>query len=399
MNSNLLSFLQVSGARFWGLFKKLCGTPENFFKSCFVHNYCPVAFLTKTGRNITPPQLPAAVLNKLNATCDEALIEIMRLLQTRLVVAIGKFVQQRVEIILKRNSIDTIRVETIMHPSPVNPAANKGWEEVVIKQLKKIGVMENLCLVQPLPVDNNPMESPTDSAQSPFLQSEEHSASSPFTQNEDSIGHSPYSQTESQSIASPYVSSDRQPVSSPYAQNDGQKESSPYSQNEATGQWPYSQSDGQNNSVPYTQGQGQTRSSPYSQSVGYSTIVENLNNEPGKHSPQQIRQLFHSESNCSDTSDKLVPSRPGSVHSEDHGVHTTTSCLNSERPSPYPELSKSWSPHSQSPAPNLETENFLKAKDGPITPQLDNSSAGISQIGPDTQTENHLPSTEITAPC
>ena len=35
----------------------------------------------------------------------------------------------------------TIRVESILHPSPVNPTANKGWRDVVHKQLSDLGLM------------------------------------------------------------------------------------------------------------------------------------------------------------------------------------------------------------------------------------------------------------------
>lgn len=48
---------EVSGKRFWGLFKNICQIPENFFKNCYVHNYCPLAFLTSTGLNVTPNEL------------------------------------------------------------------------------------------------------------------------------------------------------------------------------------------------------------------------------------------------------------------------------------------------------------------------------------------------------
>lgn len=45
---------EQSGMKFWGLFKELCGTPERFFKSAFVYNYCPLAFMDNKGKNITP---------------------------------------------------------------------------------------------------------------------------------------------------------------------------------------------------------------------------------------------------------------------------------------------------------------------------------------------------------
>ncbi|KAG5836201.1 hypothetical protein ANANG_G00252080 [Anguilla anguilla] len=51
---------EVSGTRFWGLFRRLCGEPAAFFRRCFVHNLCPLAFLNAAGRNLTPAELPLA---------------------------------------------------------------------------------------------------------------------------------------------------------------------------------------------------------------------------------------------------------------------------------------------------------------------------------------------------
>lgn len=48
---------EVSGQRIWGLFRNICGTPENFFKSAFMYNYCPVAMLKGNGGNITPSEI------------------------------------------------------------------------------------------------------------------------------------------------------------------------------------------------------------------------------------------------------------------------------------------------------------------------------------------------------
>lgn len=45
---------EQSGLRFWSLFKSMCETPERFFKHAFVYNYCPLAFMGNTGKNITP---------------------------------------------------------------------------------------------------------------------------------------------------------------------------------------------------------------------------------------------------------------------------------------------------------------------------------------------------------
>lgn len=52
---------EQSGKRFWGVLEELCGDPENFFHHCFVYNICPFAFLTATGRNITPPEIKVLI--------------------------------------------------------------------------------------------------------------------------------------------------------------------------------------------------------------------------------------------------------------------------------------------------------------------------------------------------
>lgn len=49
--------VEQSGQKFWGVIEEICGTPENFFKNCFIHNICPLAFLGKSGKNITPAEL------------------------------------------------------------------------------------------------------------------------------------------------------------------------------------------------------------------------------------------------------------------------------------------------------------------------------------------------------
>lgn len=54
---------EVSGRRLWGLFKDLCGSPENFFQNAYMHNYCPLAFLDAKACNITPAELKAISLS------------------------------------------------------------------------------------------------------------------------------------------------------------------------------------------------------------------------------------------------------------------------------------------------------------------------------------------------
>ncbi|PNF24149.1 hypothetical protein B7P43_G00591 [Cryptotermes secundus] len=86
---------EVSGRKFWGLFQNLCRDPDIFFQQAFVYNYCPLAFMTNSGKNITPTELKASERRLLNEICDKALHDVLLLLQVEMIVAIGKFAEAR----------------------------------------------------------------------------------------------------------------------------------------------------------------------------------------------------------------------------------------------------------------------------------------------------------------
>ena len=167
---------EVSGTRFWGLWKELCGSPHVFFRNCFVHNYCPFCFMNKDGKNITPPSLRGPVKQALQQICDRALLDVINLFGVQWVVGVGKYGADRAKAILKinftastgqskkvsnskrnpNNGVETfilhptdhhdvpreVHVCSIMHPSPINPAANKGWAEEVTSQLTEFGILD-----------------------------------------------------------------------------------------------------------------------------------------------------------------------------------------------------------------------------------------------------------------
>ncbi|XP_071103116.1 single-strand selective monofunctional uracil DNA glycosylase-like [Haliotis cracherodii] len=135
---------EVSGRRFWGFFRNLCGSPDTFFTNCFVYNMCPFAFMSDTGKNITPPQIESRTLQRINAACDKALLEVLKLLDITTIVGVGKFAYNRARTVLRGSGIDSIRTECIMHPSPINPAANKGWSDIVKKQLQELDLMDTI---------------------------------------------------------------------------------------------------------------------------------------------------------------------------------------------------------------------------------------------------------------
>lgn len=134
---------EVSGARFWGLFRKLCGEPALFFQHCFVHNLCPLIFMNASGKNLPPPELLKAERDALLALCDSALCQAVEALGVSMVIGVGKVAEQQARRALSAAGI-TVRVEGIMHPSPRNPQANKGWEEIAKAKLAELGVLSML---------------------------------------------------------------------------------------------------------------------------------------------------------------------------------------------------------------------------------------------------------------
>jgi single-strand selective monofunctional uracil DNA glycosylase len=128
---------EVSGTRLWGWARDDFGTSERFFARFFVANYCPLAFMEASGRNLTPDKLPASERADLFAACDEALRETVAILRPRHVVGVGAFAAERAKEAL---NADEIHIGTILHPSPASPLANRGWATEARRQLVALGI-------------------------------------------------------------------------------------------------------------------------------------------------------------------------------------------------------------------------------------------------------------------
>lgn len=128
---------EVSGRRVWSWAQDSFGTPEAFFSRFFVANYCPLAFVEESGRNRTPDKLPAAERAPLFAACDAALVKTVAALSPRVLVGIGRFAEQRL-----RAAVPGFEgvIGAILHPSPANPRANRGWAPQITEQLRALGV-------------------------------------------------------------------------------------------------------------------------------------------------------------------------------------------------------------------------------------------------------------------
>ena len=128
---------EVSGARFWGWAQARFGTPDRFFRRAFVWNYCPLAFVGATGRNITPDALPRSERDRLFAVCDESLAAVVAHLRCSLVVGIGGFAARRAAPIAEAAGS---RCGAAPHPSPASPAANRGWPGIFDAALNELGL-------------------------------------------------------------------------------------------------------------------------------------------------------------------------------------------------------------------------------------------------------------------
>lgn len=128
---------EVSGARLWGWARDRFGTPDAFFARFFVVNWCPLVFLESSGRNRTPDQLPAGEWTPLAAACDATLRNTVAALKPARIVGLGAVA----EAAAGRAAGDAgIPIGRILHPSPANPAANRGWAAAAERQLATLGV-------------------------------------------------------------------------------------------------------------------------------------------------------------------------------------------------------------------------------------------------------------------
>lgn len=136
---------EVSGRRLWGWAAARAGSADAFFADWFVLNYCPLAFVEASGRNLTPDHLPAAAQRELYALCDRHLARALTALAPSWAIGIGDFATKRVRSVLESGLVDAafahnLRSGRILHPSPANPTANRGWAEAVDGELAALGV-------------------------------------------------------------------------------------------------------------------------------------------------------------------------------------------------------------------------------------------------------------------
>jgi single-strand selective monofunctional uracil DNA glycosylase len=127
---------EVSGRRVWEWAKDRFGTAEQFFSQFYICNYCPLCFMEEGGKNRTPDKLKQEERDAVFEVCDVALRKFVDVLEPSKIVGIGGFAKKRAMKTLGRGDI-----ETILHPSPASPMANRGWAPQIEKQFEAMGIM------------------------------------------------------------------------------------------------------------------------------------------------------------------------------------------------------------------------------------------------------------------
>lgn len=111
---------EVSGKRLWGfLHKRFAGDPLVMRRAVFVYNWCPIAFMTDSGANLTPDRLKPGDRDRLYGACDRCLLSILEVLDPELVVGVGGFIGKRLQAALEGGR----RVAVVHHPSAMNPGS------------------------------------------------------------------------------------------------------------------------------------------------------------------------------------------------------------------------------------------------------------------------------------
>ena len=133
---------EISGQRLWALFSQRFPNADDFFADHFVLNYCPLAFFDKT-RNVTPEKLIKAESTPLYAACNAHLRACIDALKPDWVIGIGKFAETQARFALSPAQSSTnpsLRIGTVLHPSPASPMANRGWAPQATAQLAALGI-------------------------------------------------------------------------------------------------------------------------------------------------------------------------------------------------------------------------------------------------------------------
>lgn len=132
---------EPSGSRLYGWAEARFGAAEAFFSDFYVLNYCPLLFFSPDGKNLTPPDLPKGQTVDLYEACDEHLAAAVEALKPDYLIGVGGFAEGQIRQVVEARGLE-VKVGSVLHPSPANPSANRGWAPQAEAQLRKLGVLD-----------------------------------------------------------------------------------------------------------------------------------------------------------------------------------------------------------------------------------------------------------------
>lgn len=116
---------EVSGTRLWTLLQQHYGSTEKIFEHVFVLNHCPLLLLGESGKNLTPDNLPMEATKELLNACDRHLEKVVDILDCKRIIGVGKYAEKRAKIAIADYAGRGIEIDTVWHPSPASPLANR----------------------------------------------------------------------------------------------------------------------------------------------------------------------------------------------------------------------------------------------------------------------------------
>ena len=119
---------EPSGKKLWALMQSLYPKSNELFSHITVQNYCPLAFLDDSGKNIALNNVKNR--KELESLCDNYIKDYILDNNIKVLVGVGVYAYEK---LLSLNL--NLTVIKILHPSPLNPLSHKGWDEGVMKQI------------------------------------------------------------------------------------------------------------------------------------------------------------------------------------------------------------------------------------------------------------------------
>ncbi len=116
---------EVSGTRLWSIIEEIYGGADSAHQRLFVVNHCPLLMFDEEARNLTPDKLRGESAKRLLQVCDEHLREVVTALGAERVVGVGAYAKKRAEIGLGDLADSKVTIDSIPHPSPASPLANR----------------------------------------------------------------------------------------------------------------------------------------------------------------------------------------------------------------------------------------------------------------------------------